>query len=315
MDTPRFVAGDWGTSHLRLYLCDAAGTALETIEGPGVAVVRENFGTVLGALLAPWESRHGRLPTVLCGMVGSTIGWTPVPYIDCPALPETIFGSCVPTGDGRVRIVPGLRCRNRLGAPDFIRGEETQVLGATRLDPALARGSHLLCLPGTHTKWVVLREGRVAEFLTAPTGELFSLLREHSVLLRGTDSAGTATAGAAFEAGLQRIRAQPRAQLLHLLFECRGRLLAGTPGAADAGFLSGLLVGADVAGALDLFDDIFAGGAARTVTLVGAAQPGRAYATALAGAAVAVRKLDGAEAARAGLAAVHAHGERASHAA
>lgn len=303
MTGPRYVAGDWGTSNLRLYLCDEDGGLVDSAEGPGVAGMPAGFGSLLDTLLEPWETRHGRLPILLCGMVGSNIGWVPAPYVDCPALPEQIAGACVWAGDRRARILPGLRCRNRLGAPDFLRGEETQILGATRLTPALARGHHLLCMPGTHTKWALLHDGRVAEFLTAPTGELFAALRDHSVLLRGSDTALDISASGAFEDGMQRMHDHPRAQLLHLLFECRSRVLAGTPGAADAAFLSGLLVASDVRGALDLLGR---GSDTGDVTLVGARHLNQAYAAALGHESVVVHCLDGAEAARAGLAEVYA---------
>ncbi len=78
----------------------------------------------------------------------------------------------------------GMRCSNPLGAPDVMRGEETQLLGARHLDASLEDGKQLVCMPGTHTKWVSLHEGVVQEFLTAPTGEVFAMLCEHSVLVR-----------------------------------------------------------------------------------------------------------------------------------
>src|SRR6185436_6198995 len=72
---------------------------------------------------------------------------------------------------------------NPLGAPDVMRGEETQLVGALEIEPALAAGRHLVCMPGTHTKWVSMRDGIVQEFLTVPTGEVFALLCNHSVLV------------------------------------------------------------------------------------------------------------------------------------
>ena len=153
-----------------------------------------------------------------------------------------------------------------------MRGEETQILGALALEPALRQGRQLLCLPGTHSKWVVLNEGVVSEFLTAPTGELFDLLSTHSVLVRERGD----VSGAAFKQGLTQFARFPAAQLLHRLFECRSRSLAGELVPRDAAaFLSGLLVASDIAGALAAL------GPASTVYLIGSPNLTRLYAEGL----------------------------------
>ena len=119
-------------------------------------------------------------------MVGSSFGWVEAPYVACPARARADRGkACVAMRDGRVHIVPGLSCRNRLDAPDVLRGEETQILGALAGDSGARRGT-LLCLPGTHTKWVLLEDGHGARNSSPPsTGELFALLKRHSVLVAG----------------------------------------------------------------------------------------------------------------------------------
>jgi 2-dehydro-3-deoxygalactonokinase len=305
MAPPSVVAGDWGTSRLRLFLCDDRGAILDRTDGPGVAAMGGPFPQIFESLVEPWESRHGALPAVLCGMVGSSIGWVQTPYIACPALPAKISGGCVALRAGRVRIVPGVRCENRLGAPDFMRGEETQILGALTLEPALRRGAHLLCLPGTHTKWVLLKEGIIEEFLTAPTGELYAALRDHSVLVGGDFRNPEVTDGTAFEEGLKRFGEFPQVPVLHRLFECRGRLLGGELAAADAAaFLSGLLIAQDVGGALHLFADCLA---ERSVCLIGAPALTGLYATALKDQSCAARQLDGDAVSLAGLIRIHQH--------
>ena len=189
MSRAAFIAGDWGTSRLRLYLCDAAGQVLARTQGAGAAV--PDCAGRFAAAVADWDRAHGRLPAVLGGMVGSTIGWKEVPYLECPARPQAIAGAALRfAADGRaIAIAPGLKCTNPVGAPDVMRGEEVQILGALRLHPELARGGHLLCMPGTHVKWVQLRDGAVGRFQTALSGELFELLAGHSVLARGGGSA------------------------------------------------------------------------------------------------------------------------------
>ena len=305
-----FLAGDWGTSNLRLFLCDAAGTALDSSAGPGAAESSGRFDAVFSGLTARWRERHGPLPAVLCGMVGSNFGWRQAPYVSCPASPDQIGAGCVSpddaaSRDAAIRIVPGLRCQNRFGAPDFMRGEETQILGALQLDPALRSGRQLLCLPGTHSKWAVLEDGVVMAFNTAPTGELFAILKEHSVLVQRPATDDAAANDAAFERGLQQVNAFPQAQLLHRLFECRARMLSGELEAgATAAFLSGLLIASDVGGAWPLLAQP---AAAAPVQLIGAPSLTALYAKALASRQRDARQLDGASASLAGLTRIFQH--------
>jgi 2-dehydro-3-deoxygalactonokinase len=299
MSDASFVAGDWGTSHLRLFLCDGEGLILDTGRGPGAADAGGRFASIFDGLVSPWQQRHGPLPAVLCGMVGSSIGWLQAPYVPCPARPEMIVASCVALRADSVHIVPGVSCRNSFGAPDFMRGEETQILGALSINPGLRRGHHILCLPGTHTKWVVLDEGAVREFLTAPTGELFALLCDHSVLLRDRTDGGVVTAGGAFAQGLAQFNEFPQAQLLHRLFECRARRLNGDLSPqATAAYLSGLLIASDIRGALPMLSAAIG---IRSVHLVGSPHLTQLYATGLASLNYTASSLDGAAASLAGL--------------
>ncbi|MEP6547010.1 MAG: 2-dehydro-3-deoxygalactonokinase [Gammaproteobacteria bacterium] len=312
MDVASFVAGDWGTSNLRLLLCDASGAVLDSRLGPGAAethaqdtVAREagrRYTKTFESLTASWEASYGVLPAVLCGMVGSNIGWVQAPYVACPALPEQIIDACVTALAAQVHIVPGLSCRNRFEAPDFLRGEETQILGVLRLAAALRDGSQILCLPGTHTKWVLLEDGVVREFFTAPTGEVFALLRDHSVLVRNPAGTATMIDVDAFKEGLANFNAAPQAQLLHRLFECRSRQLNGDLGASAAeAYLSGMLVASDVQGALSLLSDSIAA----PICLIGAPALTDLYALALASHGCEAIQMDGAEASLAGLTYVH----------
>jgi 2-dehydro-3-deoxygalactonokinase len=299
----RFVAGDWGTSRLRLFLCDAQGVVLETIEGPGISAVTLPFEQLFESLMRPWELRHGPMAAVLCGMIGSSIGWVQTPYIACPAEPEKIIAGCSALRASSVHIVPGVRCVNGLQAPDFMRGEETQILGAVTLDSTLRQGRRLLCLPGTHTKWVLLEDGIIKEFLTAPTGELFGALRDHSVLVAGDSTPREVDDDGAFAQGIDRFNEFPQTQVLHRLFECRSRLLNGELDARNtAAFLSGLLIAADVSGALQVFASRKA---EATVCLIGDPRLTRLYAAALSQRSFGTQHLDGAAASLAGLTRVH----------
>jgi 2-dehydro-3-deoxygalactonokinase len=311
MASPAFVAGDWGTSHLRLSLCDEQGRVLDSRKGQGVSAVRGDVAGEFSSAVSAW-SAHGPLPAVLCGMVGSTIGWHEVRYLPCPIRPETVTtGVHRFSQDGRdIFIAPGLSCRNKLMAPDVMRGEETQILGAMRLDPQLARERHVLCLPGTHTKWVSLKDGVIEHFLTAISGEMFDLLLRHSVLVNykeKTDGVG----GPAFKRALEKTRIYPDAELTHLLFEVRSGQLVGElkqPEAAD--FLSGLIIGQDVSGMRRFFRKDLE--ESKGVVVISTPQLGGLYVEALKAREIGVRTIDGDEASVAGLSALyHAlHGVR-----
>lgn len=303
--TPAFVAGDWGTSHLRLYLCDASGGVLDRRAGPGVAAVRGDFPGVLAAAAGDWLA-HGPLPVVLCGMVGSNLGWMNVPYLRCPLPLERLAAGAARAAD-RVTIAPGLSCVNLHGAPDVLRGEETQVLGALTLEPGLRIGRHLLCLPGTHTKWVLVEDGVVREFLTSVTGELFALIRGQSVLLRAPAAAADAppVEHEAFDRAVAHVAGLPQASILHLLFEVRSRQLSGefaTP--AATAYCSGLLIAEEVRAAIAEFGPQRAP-AARAV-LIGDPALTTLYTTALAAHRLDCAAVDGAAASLAGLTSLHA---------
>lgn len=297
-----FIAGDWGTSNLRLWLCGADGTVLDRAGGPGVAAASGQHETVFVEATAPWRAAHGPLPTLLCGMVGSSIGWVEAAYHPCPADVRSLASGLTrftAAGAGAA-IVPGLSTRNRLDAPDVMRGEETQILGALAARPDLAQGRHLLCLPGTHAKWVLLADGSVQNFQTGFSGELFALLRQHSVLGRGSDGLQPQP-GPAFALGVE--QALSGAPLTHLLFQARSRQLLGGMSAQDAlSFLSGLVIGADIAGGRAGIDEKLDG----PVVLVASPALVQSYQAALSIAGRDGIGLDGGELALAGLLSIRA---------
>ncbi len=305
MSTPAFIAGDWGTTHLRLFLCDDRGDVLETRSGAGVSGVREDVGGAFFGAVESWDASYGKLPAVLCGMVGSTIGWREVPYLNCPARPEAIARSALCfAAEGRpIAISPGLTCRNRLLAPDMMRGEETQILGAIQRQPNLATGRQFLCMPGTHTKWVSLKDGTIEHFLTALTGELFDILHDHSVLV---NAAGTpeVVGGPEFAHALEQTKMYPDAELIHLLFEVRSRQLKGELKRKDAAaYLSGLIIGQDVSGAKRFFRQDLA--EAGNVVVIGSPKLTELYAQALKTRDLPVTRIDGEAASLAGLKVLH----------
>jgi len=301
-----FIAGDWGTSNLALALCDEDGQALETRKGPGAADSRGRFAEVFDDLAADWRKAHGALPAVMCGMVGSAFGWREVPYLPCPADLYELAEEPAVAREG-VSIVPGMRCTNPLGAPDVMRGEETQLLGAQSMDSSMSTGRQLACMPGTHTKWVSLNGSIVQEFLTAPTGELFAMLCEHSVLVRDP-STPIAQVPADFERGLAEVAKHPHASLLHQLFQSRSlRLDKQLSAEGAASWMSGLLIGTDVRGALSLFSQHDPGA---PVYVIGAPKLTESYALALTRSGRQSVQIDGTKAALAGLGFVFRERER-----
>jgi 2-dehydro-3-deoxygalactonokinase len=271
-------------------------------DGPGVTTLTDSPEKTFLDLVGDWREARPAY-AILCGMVGSRMGWIEAPYAPCPATAAEVAARTVALEAGGlpIRIVPGLSCVNPLAGPDVMRGEETQVFGALSLDAGLRSGRHLLALPGTHNKWVVVEDGRIVTFLTAPVGETFALLKARSTLgAGGGNLAEGSTSG--FALGLARIAEHGAGRLTHLLFETRARQLLDAMSPADAmGFLSGLLIGADVAAARDWFGPICA------ATVIGDGALARLYAEALAAVGAVVSIVDGDAAVLAGLSMITRH--------
>jgi 2-dehydro-3-deoxygalactonokinase len=295
MAQPAFLACDWGTTNLRAWLMAGDGRVLKSRDFP-LGVSRLVPGEAARRFRE--EVRPGlvaeEIPAVLCGMIGSTLGWAVADYVSCPADLHDVRARllAVEHGPWPVHIVPGLRCEGLTGAPDVMRGEETQVFGWTRLAPERRRGRWVVCHPGTHAKWVLVEEGRIVRFVTAMTGELFAVLGKHSVL----KSEAAPDDERAFDEGVA--AAGDGGALASRLFSARSRVVAGDarPDSTPS-YLSGLLIGADVAAAPDLLGI----GADAPVALIGEPALCRWYARALKGRGRMVSVHNGDEAARAGL--------------
>ena len=233
--TGALIAIDWGTTNRRAYLLDGGGAVLDTVRDDHGVKTMPPAG--YPAALAALRGRYGDLPVLLAGMVGSTRGWHEVPYLPCPAGLAELAAALHWIEPGRTAIVPGLADP----AGDVMRGEEVQLLGAAAA--GLTPGTALLCQPGTHCKWARLVDGRIAGFITAMTGELFALLRDHSLLAEFLT--GRAADDAAFRAG---VRDGLAGGLPAKLFRVRAATLLGRrPPAEATSYASGLLIGADLA--------------------------------------------------------------------
>lgn len=246
---PVVAAIDWGTTRMRAWLLDEAGESVaEHRSDEGMTAAREiGFPVVLERALAALGASAG-LPVIACGMVGAKQGWVEAPYADIPASIAAILRGAVnvPGVSGDVRIVPGLAQR-AADAPDVMRGEETQLAGAG----LIGTGRHIVCMPGTHSKWVVVENGAVTGFHTWPTGELFAVLAQHSILRHslGDQPPAIVEDDPLFVASCKRVLAEGGDVTARLFAIRAGGLLHGlTPGGAAAA-LSGLLIGGEIASA------------------------------------------------------------------
>jgi 2-dehydro-3-deoxygalactonokinase len=232
-----FIAVDWGTTNRRAYRIDESGAcAAEFEDGKGVLSVAP--GGFPSAVLEIRE-RLGELPLLLAGMVGSNRGWVEAPYVPCPAGLNDLVKALVRPSE-REAIVPGVSFIDKDRA-DVMRGEEVQLLGS--IAAGLVARDAVVCHPGTHNKWVQLRNGAIKNFGTVITGELFNLLKKHSILADLLQ--GSVEPNDAFKRGVQ--RALERKMLPAQLFGVRASVLLGQAKKEDAAsYTSGLLIGTDV---------------------------------------------------------------------
>jgi 2-dehydro-3-deoxygalactonokinase len=267
------IAVDWGGTSLRVYRLDEDGAVCDSRRADAGALnCGGRFAGTLAAQIHGWDDEQ----VVLCGMVGARGGWHEVPYVECPADTRRIAAGMLaitsddPALSGRtLRIVPGVIDRRSARVADVMRGEETQIAGLLHL-----RGGNvdLVCLPGTHSKWVRIRAGAIASLQTAMTGELHALLRTHGILARLMESGDTAFDAESFDAGVR--RSNDAGGLLHHLFGVRTQGLLGQLTAVQApSYLSGLLIGHEI-GAL--------APAVATVQLIASERLALAYSRALA---------------------------------
>ncbi len=239
------VAIDWGTSSLRgARLADDGAVLEERSFAAGILTVPAGgFPAALEQHFGDWLAAPDTL-CLMAGMVGSRQGWVEAPYAACPAGPADIAGQLAWVVPGRVAIVPGLSCEHG-GAPDVMRGEETQVFGVLQLIGLADAAQVTLVLPGTHSKWVQAEAGRVRGFSTFMTGEVYALLRHQSILARTLPADDTVFDEAAFDAGVA--HSLRGSGLLGAAFSVRTlSLFERLAEACRPSYLSGLVIGEEL---------------------------------------------------------------------
>jgi 2-dehydro-3-deoxygalactonokinase len=242
------IAIDWGTTSFRAYRLSEQGQILEKRQSACGILSVENgqFPQILAQQVGDWMTEAPDARVVMSGMIGSRQGWQEIAYVTGqPGLPEIVAGmGHIDLADGRrVWLAPGYSCLNADGQPDVMRGEETQILGAC----GGKTGTQTYCLPGTHSKWAGVADGRLTGFTTFMTGEVFDVLCKHSILGRlMTDSGRTEEdAGLWFDDGVDKARAG--ISLLSGFFGVRARaLFSEIPEAYTKDYLSGLLIGTEI---------------------------------------------------------------------
>ncbi|MEY4698355.1 MAG: hypothetical protein RIT14_2783 [Pseudomonadota bacterium] len=290
-----WIAVDWGTSNLRAWALGEGGVLAHAASDEGMGTLeRAEFEPALLRLIGPWLVPGRQIEVIACGMVGSRQGWHEAPYRTVPCVALDAGGLVtVPTQDARlrVRLVPGLK---QMSPADVMRGEETQIAGVLALHPGF---DGVICLPGTHSKWVHVSAGEVVSFQTFMTGELFALLSRESVLRHGM--AGEGWDDAAFDGALSDALSRPE-RIAARLFALRAEgLIAGLPAAAARARLSGLLIGIELAAARPYW-------LGQPVAVVGSEALSRSYVRALAAQGVQPQAFSATDCTLAGLAAAGA---------
>ncbi len=292
---PEWIAIDWGTSNLRVWAMNGDAVLATAASDSGMgALERDQFEPALLDLIAPWlPVNNARVVCVACGMVGARQGWIEAPYTAVPcAVPPPGFTRAPTTWPGLdVHIVPGL---SQARPADVMRGEETQIAGFLAQNPGW---DGVLCLPGSHTKWVHLSAGEVISFVTVMTGELFAAIAGHTVLRHSIAAEGWDAD--AFGAALDETLSRPE-RLAANLFSLRAEgLLHAMPADTARARLSGLLVGAELAAAKPYW-------LGQQIAVIGAGTLAQLYVTALAAQGAPARAVDGTGITLAGLTAAYA---------
>jgi len=288
-----WIAVDWGTSHLRAWSMGNDGKVLdhgESQDGMG-KLAPDQFEPTLLKLADIWLG-ESTTTVIACGMVGSRQGWAEAPYRAVPCAVQNTDLARAPAQDKRlnVRLIPGVK---QDSPADVMRGEETQIAGYIARNPDF---DGVLCLPGTHCKWVHISAGEIVSFRTFMTGEMFALLSTSSVLRHSIPDSGWDAD--AFAQAVDEAIARPEAMAARLFSLRAESLLHDLPPAKARARLSGLLIGAELAAAKPYW-------LGQQVTCIGASPLTQSYASALTAQGAAPTIADGSAMTLAGLTAAY----------
>ena len=247
--SPVLIGVDWGTSSLRAYLIDQEGNVVDTLSSnEGILNIQDDdFEAVFERFVGEWLRLYPLLPIILSGMITSRNGWVEVDYLPLPAGMQGIASAITihETRLGRrLHFVPGLATASRVSIPDVMRGEETELIGQIYQ----YGGDGTFLLPGTHSKWVTVKDSKIIELQTFMTGEVYALLKYKSILSKLLVEA---VSFKSFAKGVT-YRASNSGSILNQLFSVRTLpLFELMPKEEVSDYLSGLLIAEEIRGALE----------------------------------------------------------------
>ena len=248
----KWIAADWGTTHMRAWAIDEKGEVLAYSESnEGMKDLQQNeFEPVLLRLIENWLDNKKITPVMACGMVGARQGWVETPYLKTPCVPiDKIQLTVASTKDSRIQVnlVPGVMQHK---PADIMRGEETQIAGFIKENPSF---DGIVCLPGTHTKWVNVRAGQIENFRTFMTGELFGVISNNTLIKHSIESEGWDQVS--FDNGVIKGFDNP-GLIASDLFSLRSESIVNDLDSNSArATLSGLLLGVELNGAKNYWKD------------------------------------------------------------
>ena len=252
---PALIAVDWGSSRFRAYLLDESGNLLDRVENEQGVFCHKPvaYKKILQHACEHWLHRKPDIPILMAGMIGSRNGWFETRYLPCPISIHSLGDNIIQVPalhSHPVYIVPGISVMSPCGLPDVIRGEETQIFGA--LD-GLVNNKLLACVPGTHSKWVRVENNQVIRFSTFMTGEVFSAVQQCGSISSLLDECDFDKNSFLVGIGVS----QRKGGLLHQLFSLRARMVSEQSSMKlNPGYLSGLLIGAEIKAALELYPGV-----------------------------------------------------------
>ena len=252
---PGLVAVDWGSSRFRAYLLDENGNLLDRAENnQGIFCHNQGgYEETLYNTCSQWLQQEPRIPILMAGMIGSRDGWVETEYLPCPVSIRSLGDNIMQVTDIHshpVYIVPGISVFSSSTLPEVIRGEETQIFGILNQS---ADKNLLACVPGTHSKWIRVENNQIIRFSTFMTGEVFATVRHCGSISSLLDECDFDKNS--FLEGI--CVSQSDGGLLHHLFSIRARSLSRQNGLKlNTSYLSGLLIGAEIKSALELYPEV-----------------------------------------------------------
>ena len=246
---------DWGTTNLRAYLSEDGQVIQTYVASTGLRESRElGFGNVMHKVLDHFQVASDT-PIRRSGMVGSKNGWKEAPYASTPADAQAIMSQSATVEDfPDLRIISGVCHEMEDGRHDVMRGEEVQVLGLLEKHPE----AKTICLPGTHSKWVDVRDQAIQRFSTWMTGDFFRCLTENSIFQEQITS--QAFHESAFLEGVS--SSESAGHMLNTIFHLRTDYLFSKVSSDEFySYLSGFLIGQEIKSAAQRRSDVYLCGA------------------------------------------------------